>query len=150
MFGETEGQTKLTLGQIASSAVEGLCLTLTSRRYRNLCSKSVPVRTGPDQANLETAMDSAVVPKQLGATAVRGDQHIQVAVVVDVGVCSGPGNSGGSKRVTKRRSHFLEALTRPIAEEVGRLGMLNTDLHPLDFIFDMPVRARMSGQPSRS
>src|SRR5258708_36781912 len=70
---------------------------------------------------------------------VGGDENIEKAVVIDIGVSRAPRHSRSGKGSAHLRRHFLKLTSAKVAKQMRRLGIADTLLHALDGVFDVAI-----------
>ena len=83
---------------------------------------------------------AALVAKQLGGTAARGDQDVQISVPVIVSIGGAAAYSGGAKYFSHLRGDFLKSATIQVSEQVWWLSVPDFLLDPADVVLDVTVR----------
>ena len=79
------------------------------------------------------------VVEQPEPTTVGRDQHIERAIVINVGVGCAPRDFRAGKCRTHLLGYFLKPSATQIAEQVRRFRVGDALLHPLDFVFNVAV-----------
>src|SRR5439155_1348738 len=103
-------------------------------------ANSVAIGSYSDELDSQAVIGHAFIVEEVSAAAVRGHQHIQRAVVINVGVCGTASNFWSRKCAPERLRSFDELATAKVAEHMRRLGIADALLYLLDLIFNVPVR----------
>ena len=85
---------------------------------------------------------ASVVPQQPRRTVVRGNQEIEVAVVVDVAVRRATRDDALLEGGAGAQADVLELLCPEVPEQVRRLRIGDLRLDLVDVVRDMPVRGK--------
>src|SRR6516165_6828164 len=80
-----------------------------------------------------------IVPVEVCWSVVRGDEKVQIAVPVDIGVSCAARNQRAAKLFPHAGRRIFEFAAAEIAKKQGRLTILNFRLHAADFFVDMAI-----------
>ena len=90
---------------------------------------------------------AAFIVKQIRTAPVRGHEHVQESVVINVCVSCAPSDFRRGECRAHGFCDLLEFSRAQVAEQMRRLGIADTFLYALDFIFYVAVGNKNVGPP---
>src|SRR5689334_12181002 len=114
--GQAEGHGQFTLREITRSALDHLPLLILSRGHAYDSANAITVRPGTFQLDSQAVIRSALVVEEKSTAAVGGDQQVEGAVIVDVGVGSAPRDFWIRENTAHLLRDFLELASTEISK----------------------------------
>src|SRR5215469_877250 len=136
---QSKRQHQFALREVARTRAQHLPLLVATGGQTNDRTDAIAIRSCANEFEAQAVIRPPFVMKQVGWPAIGGDNHIEEAVIVDVGISGRAGYFRSGKRLAHLSGDFRELSSPEIAEQVGRLGITDALLYALDLIFDVTV-----------
>src|SRR5579863_6690475 len=132
---QPESKSQFAGGEVAGAAMYSLPLRTSSAGYPNHCADPIAVAAGSLQFHAQPMIGvSTVVAIEVGGAVIGGDQHVQIAVAVEITIRRSARHHRGWKRV-----HFLKRPVALIPQQERRLLVADPWLHALDLLIQVAV-----------
>src|SRR5215469_3491033 len=112
---------------------------IATRAQADHRTDAVAIGFGSDQLNAETVIGASLVVIKVGRACVRGEEEIEEAVVIDIGVSRRAGDFRRGERLAHLVGDFGKFSAPEVAKKVGRFGVADALLYAFDFVFDVTV-----------